>query len=233
MDTPPRSSRILAVVARLLQAFLRRYARGEAGAAAPFLVGARLLDLGAGEGYVAVALRDQAGLWVCSVDVGPFRKADGPYVVYDGARLPFCAGPFDTTLILLTLHHCARPEAVLDEALRVTRRRLIVMESVYRTGLERFWLELLDGRLNRYRHDGRMDAPLAFRRPEEWGRMFESRGLRVVETRWLGSWWERLVHHPLLFVLDKEWTSDFLGERHGSRRHLGTTGWRVKPQCAR
>jgi hypothetical protein len=44
---------------RLLQAFLRRYAASEARAIAPFVVGSRLLDLGAGEGYVTTALRQQ------------------------------------------------------------------------------------------------------------------------------------------------------------------------------
>ena len=126
----------------------------------------------------------------------------GPYVVYDGAHLPFADGAFDTTLILLALHHCDDPEGVLDEALRVTRRRLIVMESVFRTRLDRFWLDLLDGRLNARRHGGAMNVPLAFRTLDGWRALFASRGLRVSETRWLGSWWERLVHHPALFVLD-------------------------------
>jgi len=85
---------------------------------------------------------------------------------------------------------------------RVTRRRLLVVESVYRDCLERFWLDVLDGRLNRYRHDGRMTVPLVFRRPEDWRALFESRGLRVVATEWLGSRLERLVHHPLLFVVN-------------------------------
>jgi hypothetical protein len=44
---------------------------------------------------------------------------------------------------------------------------------------------------------------LAFRRPQEWQQLFASRRLRVVETRWLGSWLERCVHHPLLVVLEK------------------------------
>jgi len=25
--------------------------------------------------------------------------------------------------------------------------------------------------------------------------------ITLLETRWLGSWWERVVHHPLLYVL--------------------------------
>jgi SAM-dependent methyltransferase len=191
------------LVVRLLQAFLRRYAATEGEAVVPFLVGTRLLDLGAGEGYVAEVLRQRTGLWICALDVGAFRRTLGPYVVYDGAHLPFGDAAFDTTLILLVLHHCAAPEAVLDEALRVTRHRLLVMESVYRNRRERFWLDWLDGWLNRYRHDGGMGMPLAFRRPQEWQQLFASRRLRVMETRWLGSWLERFVHHPLLFVLEK------------------------------
>jgi len=187
---------------RLVQSFLRRYARGQVAAVGPFVVGPRLLDLGAGEGYVGAALRDRHEAWVCSVDVGPFRRAPGAYVVYDGARLPFRARAFDTTLVLLTLHHCAAPLTVLREAIRVTRRRLLVTESVYRNRRQRFWLDLLDGRLNGCRHAGRMPAALHFKRSDEWARLFEQRGLSVTQTRWIGSRWERLVHHPLLFVLD-------------------------------
>lgn len=191
------------LIERGLQAFLRRYADGEAAAVAPWLQGRRILDLGAGEGYVAAVLRQRQQVWICSVDVGPFRRVDGPYVTYDGSRLPFRDAAFDTTLLLLTLHHCAEPETVLDEAVRVTQQRLIVLESVYRNGWERLWLDLLDGKLNRYRHHGQMPVAVGFRRPQEWEQCFASRRLKVVERRWLGSWWERLVHHPVLFVLEK------------------------------
>src|SRR2546426_11482134 len=152
---------------RLLQAFLRRYAHAEARALLPWIRGPRLLDLGAGEGWVAEALRTRAAVWACAVDVGPFRLAAEPYVVYDGARLPFGDGAFDTTLLSLALHHAETPEAVLDEAVRVTRGRLLVVESVYRDRLERFWLDLLDGHLNRHRHGGRMNVPPRFRRPPQ------------------------------------------------------------------
>ena len=190
-------------MARLLERFLRRYAQGQATAVAPFIRGRRLLDLGAGEAFVAAALHGRDNITVCSVDVGLFRKAKVPYVAYDGLRLPFRDATFDTTLVLLTLHHCAAPERVLDEALRVTRQRVIVTESVYRTRVEHFWLNLLDHRVNRYRHGGRMTAAPAFGRPEHWEALFAVRGLVTVETRWLGPWWERIVHHPLLYVLER------------------------------
>jgi len=182
---------------RTVERFLRRYAAGQAQDVAPWIVGARVLDLGAGEGFVTAALG--AGL---AVDVGLFRRATVPYVVYDGAALPFGDRTFDTTLLLLTLHHCDKAEAVLDEARRVTRARLIVTESVYRNPVDRFWLRALDGRFNRLRHGGRMAAPLAFRAPGEWEALFASRGLRLIAARWLGSRVERLIHHPRLYVLD-------------------------------
>ena len=187
----------------LLQAFLLRYAHDEARALTPHIRGRRLLDLGAGEGWVGAAVRALTPAWICGADIGPFRLSKDPYVVFDGKQLPFGKGTFDTTLISLVLHHCATPEPVVAEAVRVTRTRLLVVESVYRNRLERFWLDVLDARLNRHRHDGRMPVPLAFKSAEEWQTLFESHGLAVVGIEWLGSCVERLFHHPLLFVLDK------------------------------
>ena len=192
---------------RLLQSFLRRYARREADALIPYVAGSRVLDLGAGEGWVGAALRELAPIRDCGVDVAPFGLAGGRYVVYDGSRLPFRDSTFDTTLISLALHHCDTPETVLAEAVRVTRARLLVVESAYRSRSERFWLDLLDARLNRHRHGGRMNTPLAFKPPEAWRTLFESQGLAVVAMEWIGSRLERLVHHPLLFVMDKQRTS--------------------------
>ncbi len=189
-------------MSRILTWLLLRYARGQAAAVADFVVGSRVLDLGTAEAYVPGTLAARTGAWTCGVDIGVYRRVPVPYAVYNGRRLPFRDATFDTTLLLLTLHHCDAPEVVLDEAIRVTRRRLVITESVYRTPIERFWLDLLDGRVNRFRHEGAMRPALHVRRPEEWRRLFETRALPVVATRWLGSVAERLVHHPILWALD-------------------------------
>ena len=181
---------------------LRRYARRQVADIEEFVVGTRVLDIGSAEAYVPATLSTRSRLWTCAVDIGRYRRASVSYVVYDGVRLPFRDAGFDTTLLLLTLHHCEAPETVLAEAMRVTRRRLIVTESVYRTPMERFWLKLLDGRVNRFRHEGAMRPAVHVRPPHEWRRLFEAHGLSIVVTRWLGSAIERLVHHPLLWILD-------------------------------
>jgi hypothetical protein len=46
-------------------------------------------------------------------------------------------------------------------------------------------------------------AQMAFKSPQQWQQVFDDRHLRTIDRRWLGPWWERLVHQPLLFVLDK------------------------------
>jgi SAM-dependent methyltransferase len=204
----------------MLQAFLRRYARGQAGAVAPFVVGRRVLDLGAGEGYVGPALERRRKVRVCSVDVGAFGRTASAYAVYDGRRLPLGDAAVDTTLILLTLHHCADPERVLDEAVRVTRARLVIVESVWRNALERWWLHRLDGPVNRRRHGGAMTSAARFRSPAEWHALFEGRGLACVATRWLGSRAERLVHHPLLWALDVPYTTSSVRDVASPKRPI-------------
>jgi len=55
------------------------------------------------------------------------------YVVCGGVRLPFADGEFDTVLLLSVLHHAKSPEAVLAEAARVARHRVIVFEDIPHT----------------------------------------------------------------------------------------------------
>jgi SAM-dependent methyltransferase len=180
---------------------LRRRGRRKYRAAAVHVpAGARLLDIGSGEGYVALEAA-RRGHDVVLVDVVDRNRTDLEHHVYDGDHLPFEQKQFDVGILAYVLHHCRDPDAVLREASRVCRR-LIVLESVYENDGDLRLLTFLDHLANRFR--GIAIEPLRFDKVEGWRRRFAECELRVAEERWLG----RFVHKHVLFVLDSPAASE-------------------------
>lgn len=136
-----------------------------------------ILDLGSGHGGVCRELRRRGA------DVQPWDVVDASVfddthpLLYDGDRLPLPDDAVDTVLLCTVLHHTPDPEAVLAEATRVARRRLVVMEDVHDTPLQ--------ARLTRWADalatlDLR-DHPFTQRDDAGWRAAFERLGL-VVEA---------------------------------------------------
>jgi ubiquinone/menaquinone biosynthesis C-methylase UbiE len=101
--------------------------------------GERALDVGTGAGALALALaplvREVVGLDPVPALLELARARALPnteFVEGDGAELPFPAGAFDLAGALRTLHHVARPERVVAELARVTRRggRVLVVDQL-------------------------------------------------------------------------------------------------------
>lgn len=95
--------------------------------------GDRVLDIGCGDGHMLAQLGlfraiEPQGVEL-SVLPSPFPEV--PIARYDGARLPFPDRAFDATMINYVLHHLVpeRASALLVEAMRVTRRRIFVIED--------------------------------------------------------------------------------------------------------
>jgi SAM-dependent methyltransferase len=92
----------------------------------------RVLEIGVGTGRVAKPLAD-AGWAMYGADLsgGMLRKAHAKglreLVRADAARLPYRAESFDATLMTHVLHVFRDPSAVLQEASRVSRRRVVVI----------------------------------------------------------------------------------------------------------
>lgn len=107
---------------------------------APFLDGRQeLLDVGCGDLKLAEELvKYNSKLSITGTDVVDFgyRPSGIKFVKYDGKRLPFPKESFDTALVFHVLHHCDDPYKVLQEAVRVARKRVIVIEPVYRVEVE-------------------------------------------------------------------------------------------------
>lgn len=105
---------------------VRRVARALAGQIGR---AASLLDVGAGDGTVARDLGLLVGAArVAGVDVKVRPGAAVEVVRYDGERLPFPDAAFEIVVLSDVLHHCARPDVVLAESLRVASRAVAIKD---------------------------------------------------------------------------------------------------------
>ena len=89
----------------------------------------RALDVGAGTGAFAFAIAPRVGSVVAveiDEELAARARRDAPsnveVVVGDGEHLPFAAASFDLAATLRVLHHTRRPELLVAELARVTRR---------------------------------------------------------------------------------------------------------------
>lgn len=165
----------------------------------PHILGQNILDVGSAEGWTGRFITQHKP--DCSVqllDVTDLNQTNLPLTLYDGNNFPFQDNAFDTSLLLLILHHCDDPDRVLEEALRVTRKRLIVTESVYHHMLGRAVLFCADNIVNSLRSNAKMATGLKFRTPAQWEQKFAEFGLSIHHKEWIS----RGFHKHILYVLD-------------------------------
>jgi ubiquinone/menaquinone biosynthesis C-methylase UbiE len=186
--------------------FLRENEIG--GKVAPWLeAGQSVLDLGAGTGYISRWLRDRVGVRATLTDVVPYgnREPTLPFLrSQDPLRVPVPDASFDAVMLLFVLHHVPSfhdQERLLEEAIRVARSRLIVLEDTPRTRLDRAMNTAWDWVLN-LRH--RVDTPFTFRDADAWTRLFKEHDLSIVDVETYRPKWPTLMTYPhTLFVLDR------------------------------
>ena len=85
------------------------------------------LDVATGGGHVARRLRE-AGLEVVTSDPAPGMRPD---VVCRAESLPFADGAFDVVACRTAAHHFADPAAAVHEMARVSRERVLLVDTVY------------------------------------------------------------------------------------------------------
>lgn len=139
----------------------------------------RVLDLGCGDGQVAVALmRRRPELVVEGVDVLVRPVTHIPVTPYDGVGLPFAQESFDHVTIVDVLHHTDNPAAVLREAARVAGRSIVVKDHLREGWLAGPVLRVMDWVGNRG-HDVRL--PYNYLDTEEWQGAFAAAGVEVTQ----------------------------------------------------
>jgi SAM-dependent methyltransferase len=180
--------------------FDRRVAR-LAEALAPLVPpSGRLLDVGCGDGSIAVAVMAlRPDIEVEGVDVLVRPDTRIPVAEYDGVTLPYADGSFDAVCFVDVLHHTDDPGALLGEAARVSAGPVIVKDHLTHGVLAGPTLRLMDWVGNAH-HGVRL--PYNYLNEREWRAALAAHGLEL--GRWqtdvglyprpLRWWFDRNLH---------------------------------------
>lgn len=213
MEIPPFNKGWEMIMGKLVYRLELGRAKTQAEKIVPHLKGYKtLLDLGSGTGNIALQIAREVDIKVSMVDIkAPFwyvsmwlygrpcarshsRKYKLDYEIYDGKKLRYRDNEFEVVLLAYVLHHAEDPERVLQEAIRVSKSRVIVLEDIHRNKLDRIINPIFDHLLNielwGYGHKSLSE--------QEWENIFKRHGHKIVYSEsWGGS-----ITPNTIFVLE-------------------------------
>ena len=152
-----------------------------------YIRGEKILDLGAGDGLLALEIKEQLGKEVVLVDVVDYNYTNLPLKIYNPEdTVPLADKEVDTTILFVVLHHTNNPEHLLKEAARVTKKRLVILEGSMEDDDTRVTNSFMDWFYNRIMRDADINIPLNFLNLEGWEEILKKYGFSVIETKYIG-----------------------------------------------
>jgi SAM-dependent methyltransferase len=168
-----------------------------------YIVGGSILDLGAGEGLLALEIKKQLNIEVRLVDVVDYNFTDLPLILYNPEeKIPLADKKADTTILFTVLHHASDPEHLLKEATRITKSRLVIVEGYVEEDDKRITNIFFDWFYNRVIGDEDINVPLNFLRVTGWEKILNSHGFNIVKTVYLGINEPIVPEHQILIIAD-------------------------------
>ncbi len=148
----------------------------------------RVLDLGCGDGKVGYIIHLEKGSKVQLMDTKNYNRTPLMLETYNGSSIPHPNNSFDHVLLITELHHSDNPVLLMNEALRVAEKSVIVIESVYfeKIPLHRKVNVVIDWFSSRVLNDPEVNVPFNFLTPEAWVAVFQNLGGKVTGMEHLG-----------------------------------------------
>jgi SAM-dependent methyltransferase len=140
----------------------------------------QLLDVGTGDGKLASFLQaHRPATRVVGVEIlrRPDTVSSVPVALFDGKSLPFADKTFDVSLICDVLHHTKDQPALISEVLRVTRKRILIKDHLYKNRIQKYLLLVLD-LLGNYRFGIKVTGD--YLSPEDWIRILSSAAIETL-----------------------------------------------------
>jgi SAM-dependent methyltransferase len=143
--------------------------------------GARLLDVGCGDGSIdSLMMERRPDLSIEGIDVLVRPQTRIPVRAFDGKHLPYPDGSFDAVSFVDVLHHADDARALLREAARVSRGCVLIKDHLLEGLLAAPTLRLMDW-VGNARHG--VVLPYHYWSREQWDACFSGLSLAVGEWR--------------------------------------------------
>jgi ubiquinone/menaquinone biosynthesis C-methylase UbiE len=185
---------------RLLAPIYKRAAVKMCRTCSPFIKERdRVLDLGCGSAIISQVLKDYFQADVMGADVIDRRIFPIPFrIIDDGKTLPFANKEFDEVLIAYVLHHAENPEALLKEAVRVAKDKIIIFEDLPEGTISSFFC-----RIHGFSFDNFFGnkSHTSFKTGEEWEKLFKQLNLEIIDQGKASSFYDPVKKR--FFVLEK------------------------------
>lgn len=156
----------------------------------------RVLDIGAGNGYISHYLQNKFGCKISCADIVNYLEYDLPFFEISDTKLSFEDNSFDVAIIIDTLHHMKAETqvAMLQEAVRVAKK-VIIFET------ERTLLALLLDKIMSKVQSMSMLVPCTHKTRKGWGKLFFNLGIEFKEVQVKRDWLYPMEH--LCFIINK------------------------------
>jgi 2-polyprenyl-3-methyl-5-hydroxy-6-metoxy-1,4-benzoquinol methylase len=166
-----------------------------------YIVGEKVLDLGAGNGLLAQEIKRQLDKDVILIDVLDYNYTDLPLILYNPEnKVPLADQEVDTTILYTVLHHANDPKHLLEEATRITKKRLIIKEAYIEKEDFKMTNSFVDWFYNRVIGGEDINVPLNFLKVEGWKKLLKTQGFDVIDTNYVGID-EPLVPERHVFII--------------------------------
>lgn len=169
----------------------------------PYIIGEKILDLGAGDGRLALEIKQQLNKDILLVDILDYNDTDLPLILYDPKKeVPLGDKTIDTTILYTVLHHASDPGYLLREASRITTKRLIIIEGYIEEEAIRMSNSFFDWFYNRVIGDEDINVPLNFLKVKDWEEKLKSNDFNLIKTVNIGLYDPVVPEHQVLLVAD-------------------------------